>query len=150
MAKDFNIYQWRRNHLNEGHNNPSLKAAMEEWFGGSTPTREEMINFVEWFYNQDASEPSMMGLNEMGEMMVSTLTFDDVKGKKVPYDITGGAWIETLRPGAFEDWKERFIRVYGDAKLSINGDKFIPSNKKIDTLNKTAASDIRGAVGTVD
>ena len=74
----------------------------------------------------------------------------DVKGKKVPYDITGGAWIETLRPGAFEDWKERFIRVYGDAKLSINGDKFIPSNKKIEALNKTAATNIRGAVGTVD
>lgn len=64
MAKDFNIYQWRRNFLNEGNQNPSLKAAMEEWFGSSTPTREEMINFVEWFYNQDASEPSMMGLNE--------------------------------------------------------------------------------------
>ena len=64
MAKDFNVYQWRRNFLNEGNQNPSLKAAMEEWFGSSTPTREEMINFVEWFYNQDASEPSMMGLNE--------------------------------------------------------------------------------------
>ena len=64
MAKDFNVYQWRRNHLNEGNQNPSLKAAMEEWFGSSTPTREEMINFVEWFYNQDTSEPSMMGLNE--------------------------------------------------------------------------------------
>ena len=65
MAKDFNVYQWRRNHLNEGNQNPSLKAAMEEWFGSSTPTKEEMMNFVEWFYNQDASEPSMFGgLNE--------------------------------------------------------------------------------------
>lgn len=64
MAKDFNIYQWRRNYLNEGNQNPSLKAAMEEWFGNTTPTREEMINFIEWFYNQDASEPSMIGLNE--------------------------------------------------------------------------------------
>jgi len=83
-------------------------------------------------------------------MMVSTLSFEDTKGKKLPYDITGGAWIEVLRPESFEDWKDRFIRIYGDAKLSINGDKFIPSNEKIDALNKTAASDIRGAVGTVD
>ena len=64
MAKDFNIYQWRRQHLNEEQSNVSLKKAMEEWFGGTTPTKEEMINFVEWFYNQDSSEPNMIGINE--------------------------------------------------------------------------------------
>ena len=64
MAKDFNVYQWRRDQLNENHSNMSLKAAMEEWFGNSTPTKEEMMGFIEWFYNQGAGEPSMIGLNE--------------------------------------------------------------------------------------
>jgi len=64
MAKDFNIYQWRRNHLNEEHKNPSLKGAMEEWFGDSIPTKEEMMGFIEWFYNQGTGEPNMIGLNE--------------------------------------------------------------------------------------
>lgn len=64
MAKDFNVYQWRREHLNEGNQNPSLKAAMEEWFGSSTPTKEEMMGFIEWFYNQGTGEPNMIGLNE--------------------------------------------------------------------------------------
>jgi hypothetical protein len=150
MAKDFNVYQWRRQHLNEGHSNVSLKKAMEEWFGGSTPTKEEMINFVEWFYNQDSSEPNMIGINEEESLKVSTVTFDQVKGMKLPYDITGGAYIEILRPNVFDEWKDRFMRVYGDADLKANGDKLIARSEKVDTLQARAASDIRGAVGTVD
>ena len=153
MAKDFNVYQWRRNHLNENQvseENTSWKEEFKSIMDANDLTPGEVMDFVSIYFKDEKGNPTMIGLNEENEMMVSTLSFDDIKGKKLPYDITGGAWIEVLRPQSFEDWKDRFIRVYGDAKLSINGDKFIPSNEKIDALNKTAASDIRRAVGTVD
>jgi len=150
MAKDFNVYQWRREHLNENVDETFSTKQYREDDKINNFTKGEKIDRMSTSFQDEKGNDIQIGLNEEGEMMVSTLSFDDIKGKKLPYDITGGAWIEVLRPESFEDWKDRFIRIYGDAKLSINGDKFIPSNEKIDALNKSAASDIRGAVGTLD
>lgn len=150
MAKDFNVYQWRREHLNENVDETFSTKQYREDDKINNFTKGEKIDRMSTSFQDEKGNDIQIGLNEEGEMMVSTLSFDDIKGKKLPYDITGGAWIEVLRPESFKDWKDRFIRVYGDAKLNINGDKFIPSNEKIDALNKTAASDIRGAVGTLD
>jgi hypothetical protein len=143
MAKDFNVYQWRREHLNEN----------QESFSDAFKKDNEVNNFTQGEKNDYAERyfDSMISQNENQEgLKVSTVTFDQVKGMKLPYDITGGAYIEILRPNVFDEWKDRFMRVYGDADLKANGDKLIARSEKVDTLQARAASDIRGAVGTVD
>jgi hypothetical protein len=154
MAKDFNVYQWRRQHLNENQvseEKGSWKKDFEDIMDANNLTKGEIMDFVSIYFKDEKGNPVNVGLNENEEgMKVSTVTFDQVKGMKLPYDITGGAYIEILRPNVFDEWKDRFMRVYGDADLKANGDRLIASSEKVDALQARAASDIRGAVGTVD
>ena len=146
MAKDFNVYQWRREHLNEN----------QESFSDAFKKDNEVNNFTQGEKNDYAERyfDSMISQNEnQGGLKVSTITFEDIKGKNMwaPWDVTAGAYIKLKDDkDLFDDWKNRFIRIYGDADLKANGDKLIASSEKVNTLNKAAADTIRGAVGTVD
>lgn len=154
MAKDFNIYQWRRQQLVENQvseEKKSWKKDFEEIMNANDLTKSEIMDFVSIYFKDEKDKPTMVGLNENEkDLKVSTITFDQANGKKLPYDITGGAYIEILRPNVFDEWKDRFIRVYGDADLKVNGNKLIASSEKVDALQARAADDIRRAVGTVD
>jgi len=154
MAKDFNIYQWRRQQLVENQvseEKGSWKKDFEDIMDANNLTKGEIMDFISVYFKDEKGKPTMVSVNENGEdLKVSTITFDQANGKKLPYDITGGAYIEILRPNVFDEWKDRFIRVYGDADLKVSGNKLIASSEKIDALQARAASDIRGAVGTVD
>ena len=143
MAKDFNVYQWRREHLNE--NQESFSDAFNKDNKVNNFTKPEKVDYTERYFG------SMISQNEnQGGLKVSTLKLEDTKGMKLPFNITAGAYISELNSVTFEEWKESFIDKYGDADLTIEGNKFIPSNKEIDILDKNAAAAIRGAVGTVD
>ena len=154
MAKDFNIYQWRRQQLVENQvseEKKSWKEDFKEIMKANNLTSVEVMDYLENYFKDEKGKPNMVGLNENEkDLKVSTITFDQANGKKLPYDITGGAYIEILRPNVFDEWKDRFIRIYGDADLKANGNKLIASSGKVDALQARAADDIRGAVGTVD
>jgi hypothetical protein len=121
MAKDFNVYQWRRQHLNEEHSNVSLKKAMEEWFGGTTPTKEEMINFVEWFYNQDPSEKNMMGLNESNVVVkkIKDITWDDVNGLALPTK-SAGMLAVMKTTNNLDSWKKQWDNNEAEMDITID------------------------------
>ena len=151
MAKDFNVYQWRRQHLNENQGEEFSTKQYREDNKVNNFTQGEKNDYLSTRFKDEKGKSININTNEgEGDLKVSTITFDQASGMKLPYDITGGAYIEILRPNVFDEWKDRFMRVYGDADLKVNGDRLIASSEKVDTLQARAASDIRGAVGTVD
>jgi hypothetical protein len=151
MAKDFNVYQWRREHLNENRGEEFSTKQYREDNKVNNFTQGEKNDYLSTRFKDEKGKSINISTNEgEGDLKVSTITFDQANGMKLPYDITGGAYIEILRPNVFDEWKDRFIRIYGDADLKANGDRLIASSEKVDALQARAASDIRGAVGTVD
>lgn len=67
MAKDFNIYQWRREHLNENQvseNIPSWKEEFKDIMKANNLTPGEVMDFVSIYFKDEKDKPNMIGLNE--------------------------------------------------------------------------------------
>ena len=67
MAKDFNIYQWRREHLNENQvseNTPSWKEEFKDIMKANNLTPGEVMDFVSIYFKDEKGKPNMIGLNE--------------------------------------------------------------------------------------
>ena len=62
-----------------------------------------------------------------------------------------GAFLEATKQKAFDEWKDRFIRLYGDSKLEVKNGRIHPvGNQKWDKLSQSGGSIMRATVGTVD
>lgn len=67
MAKDFNVYQWRRNHLNENQvseGGKSWKKDFEEIMDANDLTQGEVLDFISIYFKDEKGKPTMIGLNE--------------------------------------------------------------------------------------
>ena len=67
MAKDFNVYQWRRNHLNENQvseGGKSWKKDFEEIMDANDLTQGEVLDFISIYFKDEKGKPNMIGLNE--------------------------------------------------------------------------------------
>jgi hypothetical protein len=148
MAKDFNVYQWRRNHLNEN---------VDETFSTKQYREDDKINN---FTNNEKNDylstnfQNQIGLNEEDGIMVSTITFEDLAkygADRLPWDAVSGAFLEATKQKAFDEWKDRFIRLYGDSKLEVKNGRLHPvGNQKWDQFSQSGGDIMRAAVGTVD
>ena len=67
MAKDFNIYQWRRQHLVENQvseEKGSWKKDFKEIMDANDLTKGEIMDFVSIYFKDEKDKPTMVGLNE--------------------------------------------------------------------------------------
>ena len=67
MAKDFNVYQWRRNHLNENQvseGEKSWKKDFEKIMDANDLTQGEVLDFISIYFKDEKGKPTMIGLNE--------------------------------------------------------------------------------------
>ena len=67
MAKDFNVYQWRRNHLNENQvseGGKSWKKDFEEIMDANDLTQGEVLDFISIYFKDEKGKPNMISLNE--------------------------------------------------------------------------------------
>ena len=67
MAKDFNVYQWRRNHLNENQvseGGKSWKKDFEEIMDANDLTQGEVLDFISIYFKDEKGKPTIIGLNE--------------------------------------------------------------------------------------
>ena len=154
MGKDFNVYQWRRDHLNENVDETFSTEQYREDDKINNFTRGEKIDRMSTSFQDKKGNDIQIGLNEENDVMVSTITFEDLAkygADRLPWDAVSGAFLEATRQKAFDDWKDRFIRLYGDSKLEVKNGRFHPiRNQKWDQLSQSGGSIMRAAVGTVD
>ena len=67
MAKNFNVYQWRRDHLNENQvseGGKSWKKDFEEIMDANDLTQGEVMDFISIYFKDEKGKPNMIGLNE--------------------------------------------------------------------------------------
>ena len=67
MAKDFNVYQWRRKHLNENQvseGEKSWKKDFEKIMDANDLTQGEVLDFISIYFKDEKGKPNMIGLNE--------------------------------------------------------------------------------------
>lgn len=152
MAKDFNVYQWRRSHLTENQvseNNKSWKEEFKSIMDANDLTKGEIMDFVSIYFKDENGNPTMIGLNEDDKLKVSTIKFEDLDKTniyKLPYGAVEGSWLGVLDTDKLENWRERFLRVYGDAELTPKGDKFIPTgNEKWNKAEKSGPDAMRSS-----
>lgn len=156
MAKDFNIYQWRRQQLVENQvseEKKSWKKDFEEIMNANDLTKGEIMDFISVYFKDEKGKPNMVGLNEEENIMASSITFEDLAkygATRLPWDPISGAWLEATQPKAFEEWKDRFIRIYGDSKLEVKNGRLHPvGNEKWDQFSKSGM-DVMRSSGPLD
>jgi len=66
MAKDFNVYQWRRQHLNENQvsEEKSWKKDFEEIMDTNNLTKGEIMDFISIYFKDEKGKPINVSLNE--------------------------------------------------------------------------------------
>ena len=67
MAKDFNVYQWRRQQLTENQvseEKGSWKKDFKEIMDANNLTKGEIMDFISIYFKDEKGKPTMVGLNE--------------------------------------------------------------------------------------
>ena len=66
MAKDFNVYQWRRQQLveNQVSEEKSWKKDFKEIMDANDLTKGEIMDFISIYFKDEKDKPIMVGLNE--------------------------------------------------------------------------------------
>jgi hypothetical protein len=112
-------------------------------------TPVEVMDYLENYFKDEKGKPSVMGLNEEENIMASSITFEDLAkygADRLPWDPISGAWLEATQPKVFEEWKDRFIRIYGDSKLEVKDGRLHPvGNEKWDQFSKSGMNVMRSS-----
>ena len=80
MAKDFNVYQWRHQHLNENQvseNETSWKEDFKRIMDTNNLNQDEVQDFISIYFKDEKGKPLNVSLNE-GELTPSTLYPKDI------------------------------------------------------------------------
>ena len=146
MAKDFNVYQWRRQHLNENQvseNTPSWKEEFKDIMKTNNLTPGEVMDCVSIYFKDEKGKPAMIGLNE-GDSIVKTikdLTWSDVEGVSLPTKTVGiNRPMEKGKENLLGSWKDLFK---DDEKETV---KIKIKNKKAEFVNLNQSDPIGAQV----
>jgi hypothetical protein len=149
MAKDFNIYQWRRQQLVENQvseEKKSWKKDFEEIMNANDLTKGEIMDFVSLYFKDEKGKPNMVGLNENEEeKTIQDLTWEDVSGLSLPTSDFGtyrymdnrDMFNDEWREKTLQSWKDSLVRQFPDAmSFKVVIDRSQPSYDQVKILNK--------------
>ena len=110
MAKDFNVYEWRRNMIQENVGADDLESikklpfnqAIKAYYGGSEPTKKEVEIFADLYFGNPAS------LNESDSVVkrIKDVTWEDVAGLSVPTAAAGVRKVMDDRDTFSDEWRQ--------------------------------------------
>jgi len=153
MAKDFNVYQWRRNHLNENQvseGEKSWKKDFEKIMDANDLTQGEVLDFISIYFKDEKGKPTMIGLNE--DLKINDEISREKVAEKFDKIFFGGKKIlnkEDILKLPFK--KLRFNGMYSINPQSEKLPNFIsPKGPEQKFTMSDNPEDIYGAVGTVD
>lgn len=103
MAKDFNVYKWRREHLNE--NQESFSDAFNKDNGVNNFTKPEKVDYTERYFDTMISQNE--GKNEEIIKKIKDLTVQDVMGTFLPPTVNSmtSEYIDE-RPMFNDEWRQ--------------------------------------------
>lgn len=103
MAKDFNVYKWRREHLNE--NQESFSDAFNKDNGVNNFTKPEKVDYTERYFDTMISQNE--GKNEKVIKKIKDLTVQDVMGTFLPPTVNSmtSEYIDE-RPMFNDEWRQ--------------------------------------------
>lgn len=122
MAKDFNVYEWRRNMIQENVGADDLESikklpfnqAIKAYYGGSEPTKKEVEIFTDLYFGNPAS------LNENNPIVkkLKDITWEDVAGLTVPTSMGGRTTMDD-RDIFDDEWRQNTLLNWKN-KLKLN------------------------------
>jgi hypothetical protein len=114
MAKDFNVYQWRREHLNENkYDKNKVESFLNEINSRiSDFTPNEKLIVMEQLLKHHKSK---LNENEEVRKTVGELTWDDVSGLSLPTS-DSGTYMYMDNSDRFDDqWREKTLKYWKDS-----------------------------------
>jgi hypothetical protein len=149
MAKDFNIYQWRRQQLVENQvseEKKSWKKDFEEIMNANELTKGEIMDFISVYFKDEKGKPNMVGLNENEEeKTIQDIEWSDVAGLSLPTSDAGtymymdnrDMFSDEWRKRTLQGWKDSLVRHFPDAmSFKVVIDRSQPSYDQVKILNK--------------
>jgi hypothetical protein len=135
MAKDFNVYQWRRNHLNENVEEKYSTQQYREDNEINNFTKGEKIDRMSTSFQDEKGNDIQIGVNEekvakgVIRKSIDDLTWSDVEGLSLPTKVEG---VNRVMEKGFErfldEWKALFndedkkrIKVTIEKKINFDG-----------------------------
>ena len=152
MAKDFNVYQWRREHLNENQvseNTPSWKEEFKDIMKANNLTPGEVMDFVSIYFKDEKGKPTMIGLNEDLEIG-NEYTKEEVANMfdQIYWKATNKLDKEGILALPFD--KIRYFGMYPPRANSALPNFVSPKGPEPKFTMPDNPKDIYGAVGTAD
>jgi len=153
MAKDFNVYQWRRQQLTENQvseEKGSWKKDFKEIMDANNLTKGEIMDFISIYFKDEKGKPTMVGLNEDLEIG-NEYTKEEVASMfdKIYFRAKNILSKEDILKLPFD--MLRFNGMYSINPQSEKLPNFIsPKGPKQKMTMPDNPEDIYGAVGTVD
>jgi len=151
MAKDFNVYQWRREHLNENkYNKNKVESLLNEINEriNDLSSNEKLIVLEQLLKHHR----SRLNENEEGETTktIGELTWEDVSGLSLPtndfgtymymdskHALSNEQETQLWRDRILKSWKDSLVRQFPDAlSFEVVIDKSQPSYDQVKILNK--------------
>jgi hypothetical protein len=149
MAKDFNIYQWRRQQLVENQvseEKKSWKKDFKEIMDANDLTKGEIMDFISVYFRDEKDKPTMVSVNENEEeKTIRDIKWDDVAGLSLPTNDYGtymymdnrDMFDDKWRERTLQSWKDSLVRQFPDAlDFKVVIDKSQPSYDQVKILNK--------------
>ena len=144
MAKDFNVYQWRRQHLNESKYDKnkveSLLNEINECLNILSPN--ERLIVLEQLLKHRRSK---LNENEEVRKTVGELTWDDVSGLSLPTHDAGtymymdsrDRFSDEWRKKTLQNWKDSLVRQFpGAMDFKVKIDRAQPSYNQVQILDQ--------------
>lgn len=117
MAKDFNVYQWRREHLNESVEETFSTKKYEEYNNINNLTRGEKLDYMSTNFQDKEGDDIQIGLNEEGivKKKIKDLTVQDVMDTFLPATVnsTTSEYIDK-RPLFDDEWRQTRLNRWRD------------------------------------
>jgi hypothetical protein len=154
MAKDFNVYQWRRQHLNENQvseNETSWKEDFEGIMNANNLNQGEVHDFISLYFKDKKGKPLNISLNE-GNSIIKTikdLTWSDVEGVSLPTKSVGiNHPMEKGKENLLKFWKNLFKddeKETVEIKIENGKAEFVNLNQS-DPIGAQAAADKKAGI----